>query len=314
VPEEAFVKRRDRPRRPHPATILIAVVAVALGLALATDYPYSVRDDLGRELTLARAPERIVAMVPSHAELVCALGACGRLVAVDDFSNYPEPVNALPRLGSAFAPDLEALVALEPDLVLVDEYSGLAGPLEALGIPVYAGTAQTLDELFALFGVVGAMLDREDAAALLSGRVRGTLDGVAAVTGAREPVTVYLELDATPYSVGPASFIGDLIARAGGITIVPAELGDFPQLDPEFVVAADPDLIVLADAPFGESLASLRQRPGWAQLGAVRAGAVVELSQAQVDLLNRAGPRVGEAVAMLAALFHPDLLPLVVRP
>lgn len=287
--------------------ILTLLLLLALPWAVATEYPFTVVDELGATVTLEVAPQRIVAMIPSHSELVCALAACERLVGVDDFSNHPEAVMALPHLGSAFSPNLEALVALEPDLVLVDEYSGIAEALAQLGIPVYAGTAQTLPELFALFETVGAMLDREDEAALLSGRVRGTIAGVGIVLGDREPVEVYYELDATPYSVGPGSFIGGLLALAGGATIVPADVGDFPQLDPEFVVASDPERIVLADAPFGESLATLRQRPGWASLSAVEGGAVIELTQAQVDVLNRAGPRIGEAVRLLAELLHPDL-------
>lgn len=281
--------------------------ALLLGGARATEYPLTVIDDLGREVTLTAEPQRLIAMVPSHTELVCALGACERLVAVDDFSNHPEAVNDLPHLGSAFTPDLEALVALEPDLVLVDEYSEMAAALSELGIVVYAGTPQSLDEIFDSYEIVGALLNREAEAALLADRVRGTIDAVAARTAGIEPVRVYFEIDATPYSVGPNSFIGLLLARAGGISIVPADLGDFPQIDPEFVVAADPEMIVLADAPFGESLATLRERPGWSALGAIEKGAVAELSQAQVDLLNRAGPRVGEAVQFLAQLLHPDL-------
>lgn len=297
--------------RVHSPSVLLAFLSLfcapLVGLALATEYPVTVIDDLQREVTLLQEPQRVISMVPSHTELVCALGLCERLVAVDDFSNHPAQVDALPHLGSAFSPDLEALVALAPDLVLVDEYSGLAEPLAALGIAVYAGTPQSYDDLFSTFATVGRLLDREDAAALLSGRVRGTVEAVAALTATRERVDVYYEIDATPYSVGPDGFLGTLIAKAGGATIVPAAFGDFPQLDPEFVVASDPDVIVLADAPFGETLATLRRRPGWAGLAAIASGRVVELSQEQVDLLNRAGPRVGEAVRLLAALFHPDL-------
>lgn len=286
---------------------LLLILAILSPLALATDYPFTVVDELGNAVTLEREPQRVIAMIPSHSELVCALAACERLVAVDDFSNYPASVSALPHLGSAFAANIEALVALEPDLVLVDEYSGLAEALAPLGIPVYAGTAQTLDEVFALFETIGGLLNRESEAALLAGRVRGTIAGVEQLLVGRETIEVYYELDSSPYSVGPDSFIGSLLALAGGATIVPADFGDFPLLDPEFVVAADPDLILLANAPYGESLASLRERPGWGGLSAVVAGAVVELTQNQVDVLNRAGPRLGEAVQLLAALLHPGL-------
>ena len=97
------------------------------------------------------------------------------------------------------------------------------------------------------------------------------------------------------------------MAKAGGANIVPPTMGDFPQLDPEFVVISDPEVIVLMDAPFGESLATIRERPGWASLTAIRLQRVAELESAQVDILSRPGPRVAEAVRLLAHLFHPDL-------
>lgn len=281
------------------------IVLLALGFATATDYPVTVVDDLGREVTLHAPPERVVAMMPSHTESVCAIAGCHLLVGVDEFSNHPADVADLPHLGSGFSPNLEALVALEPDLVLVDEYSGIADSLEPLGIPVFAGTPQTIEETYALFETLGRLLDQEASASLLAGRVQGQIAGVASrVRGAPEP-SVYYELDATPYTVGPGSFIGQLIAAAAGANIVPSELGDFPQVDPEFVIAADPEAIVLADAPYGESLASLRSRAGWDAIAAVEAGRVLELTQAEVDLLNRAGPRLGEAVLLLARWLHP---------
>ena len=135
---------------------------------------------------------------------------------------------------------MEAIVALEPDLVLADESSELAGALRQLGIPVYAGTAQTFDEVFDKFEVLGALVNRETEAALLRGRVEGGIRAISERASGLEPTTVYYEIDATPYSVGPESFIGALLGRAGGENIVTADLGEFPQLDPEYIVAADP--------------------------------------------------------------------------
>ena len=291
--------------RRRTSILLIASLLTTFLWAVATEYPVTVVDDLGREVTLERAPTRVVTMIPSHTETVCAIAGCDLLVGVDQFSNHPSEVADLPSLGSGFSPNVEAIVALEPDLVLVDEYSGLAEALTPFGIPVFAGTPQTLADTYQLFATIGLLLDAEDAAALVAGRVRGQIAGVAErVAGAPAPA-VYYELDATPYSVGPGSFLGQMIAAAGGDNIVPAELGDFPQLDPEFVVAQDPDIVLLADAPYGESLATLRERPGWSSIDAVADGAVIEMTQAEVDLLNRAGPRLGDAILLLARWLHP---------
>ena len=283
----------------------IALLVVAwVGVAWAV-WPIGVVDDLGREVRLAAVPQRIVSLVPSHTETVCALGACDRLVGRDTWSDHPAQVLALPDLGSAFAPDLEAIVALRPDLVLVDEYSGAVDALAPLGLTVYAGTPQRLEEVFETIERLGSLLGARTEAAVLAGRLRGELDGVAAVVAGRSRPSVFYEVDPAPYSVGPDGFIGRLIELAGGANILPAELGDFPLVDPEFVVAADPQVIVLADAPYGVDLAALRARPGWAELAAVRDGRVIEVTLAQVNVLSRAGPRIGEALRLLAGWFHP---------
>src|SRR5690554_5946419 len=286
---------------------LALLVAFALSAALAADYPVTVVDDLGREVTLSAAPERIVSMAPSHTEATCALAACDLLVGVDTWSNWPASVSQLPRLGDAFAPDMESLVALEPDLVLVDEYSGMHEPLTELGMTVYAGTPQTLAETFEYFELLGRMLDRETEATNLVGRLQGELDGVAAILEGVEGPTVFLELDPTPYSAGPNSYMGELLTLAGGVNVLDESLGDFPQVDPEYVVAADPDVILLTDAPFGVTAADVAARPGWSNLSAVRHGRVVELGTVLVDMLSRAGPRLGQAVVELARILHPAL-------
>lgn len=295
------------PTRTSRSAALRRVLTVALacvGIAHAA-WPVTVVDDLGRDVTLATAPLRIVSLVPSHTETVCALAACDRLVGRDTWSDFPSAVVALPDLGSAFAPDLEAIVALRPDLVLVDEYSGAAEALAPLGLVVYAGTPQRLEELFATVERFGWLLGARTEAAVLAGRLRGELDGVAAVVADLPGPSVFYEVDPSPYSVGPASFIGTLIGLAGGRNVVPDGLGDFPLIDPEFVVAADPQVIVLADAPYGVDAAAVAARPGWGAIAAVRDGRVVELSQEQSDVMSRAGPRVGEALRLLAGILHP---------
>jgi iron complex transport system substrate-binding protein len=292
----------------QPANFLRIVLPFLLTLVAFAHaaWPVQVVDDLGREVVMPRPPVRVVSMVPSHTELICALQACDRLVGRDTWSNYPHTVLPLPDLGSAFAPDLEMLVALRPDLVLVDEYSGMADALAGLGLVVFAGTPQQLADIFDITERIGALLGlSEEAADLISVLQREVAEVMAAVAG-RERPWVYYELDPSPYSVGPASYLGILIELAGGKTIVPAELGDFPLLDPETVVAANPAVIILGDAFYGIDAEALRSRPGWAAIDALRTGRVIELDQAASDMLSRAGPRVGEALALLARALHPE--------
>lgn len=301
---------RSLPPVPSAARALRALqVALATLVALTTAVGSAqgpVVDDLGRTVELAAPAQRVVAMIPSHTETVCALGACDRLVGVDTFSDHPAEVEDLPDLGNAFEADLEALIALEPDLVLSDEYSGLAEALVPLGIPVYAGTPQTAEEVWEVTAEVASLLGLEAEAALLIGRARGRVAVLAERAEGLPAPSVFVELDATPYSVGPGSYLGELLSLAGADNVVPAELGAFPQVDPELVIASDPDVILLLDAPYGVSAASVAARPGWSSLSAVERGSVLELDQGQVNLLTRAGPRLPDALEALLELLAPE--------
>ncbi|MEX2536705.1 MAG: ABC transporter substrate-binding protein [Trueperaceae bacterium] len=288
--------------------ILAAILLGAIfALGWAVDYPLSVTDDLGRQVTIEAEPQRVISLLPSHTETLCDLDACGKLVGVDDFSNYPPQVEELPDLGGLHNASIESIVSLEPDLVLLSENGELAQALSRLGVTVYAGSAQTYEELLDKFLLLGRLVNREDAAEALANRVQSEVEEVERLTTLLPAPSVYYEIDSTPYSVGPNSFIGVLITKAGAENIVDEGMGDFPRLDPEFIVDSAPELIVLGDAPYGESIETLRQRPGWQTIPAVAEERVHELTQEQVDILSRPGPRVAEGVRLLARLFHPGL-------
>ncbi len=289
------------------------LVALVSSLVNATTYPLMLTDKLNRTVTIEAEPVRIISMLPSHTETLCALEVCNKLVGVDDFSNYPEEVNGLPKLGGGLTgyqggPDVEAIVALEPDLVLVSEYGELAQLLEQAGLTVYAGSPTTYEDTFTYFDIIGEITNREIEAALLADNVQKEIEGIASLVASAEPVSVYYEIDATPYSIGPNSFIGVLLAKAGGQTIVTAEQGDFPQLDPEFIISSDPEAIILSDAPSGESIETLQARPGWENLQAITSNKVFAITKEQDDLINRPGPRIAEVVRLFAQMLHPDLV------
>ncbi len=287
---------------------LAALCAFALATSLVpTAVAQSVRvvDDTGRDVVLAAPALRVVSMVPSHTETLCALGACDRLVGRDALSDAPADALAAPTLGTAFAPDLEALVALAPDLVLSDGFAGLEDALAPFGIAVYAGTPQGLSDLGPYVDDLGALLGLPLEAAALADHLERGLEAVrVAVAGADRP-TVFVEIDATPYAAGPTSLVGAIVSIAGGEHVIDASLGAYPQVDPEAIVAADPEVILLMDAPYGVTAADVAARPGWADLRAVRDGRVVELTQDETDALSRPGPRLVQAAEALARRLHP---------
>ena len=158
--------------------------------------------NLVRTITIEAEPERIISMMPSHTETLCAMDACDKLVAVDDYSNYPAEAASLPKLGGGLTgeggPDLEAIVALEPDLVLVSEYGDLAMLLEQAGITVYAGTPQTFEDTFTFFEILGQISNREVEAVLLTEKVQRDIGAIEALLEKEVKATVYYEIDLNP--------------------------------------------------------------------------------------------------------------------
>jgi iron complex transport system substrate-binding protein len=254
-------------------------------------------DDRGRRLALRAPAERIVSLLPSLTETVCELGACARLVGTDRYSNWPASVRALPKLGGLEDAQVERIVALKPDLVLVANAPRLIERLESLGLPVLMLIPQSLADARRVAGVVGQALGDAQAGARLWQRLDARIDAAAArVPPALRGRSVYVEVASAPFAAGEASFVGALGARLGLVNIVPAALGAFPQLIPEFVLRAQPEVIVAPAAV----LAEMPARPGWAQLRSLRAGRTCALAPPQWDTLVRSGPRLAEAADALA--------------
>ena len=262
--------------------------------------PAGVRDDRGEVVQLARAPERIVTLMPALAESVCALGACDRLVGTDRFANWPEAVKALPKLGGMDDVSLEALVRLKPDLVLLGRSARLLPRLVALGIPVMAlepiNQAQVQHSLQRLAVVLG-LPEPEQRAAGVWQQVQTQLSQArAAMPPHSKGASVYFEAGSGGYAAGETSFIGELITVLGLRNVVPAHLGPFPQLSPEWVLRSQPDLIMMGQTP----LDPVQRRPGWSQLAAVKHNRVCQFTAEQGDVLVRPGPRMGEAAWLMA--------------
>jgi len=257
----------------------------------------AVLDDRGRTVTLRSSPRRIVSLLPSLTETVCELGACERLVGTDRYSNWPESVRALPKLGGLEDAQVERIVALKPDLVLVANAPRLIERLESLGLPVLMLIPQSLEDARRVAGVVGAALGDPAAGARLWQRLDARIDAAAArVPGAWRGRRVYIEVASAPHAAGEASFVGALVQRLGLGNIVPAALGAFPQLNPEFVLRAQPDVVIAAQAV----LAEMPARPGWAQLTALREGRTCGVAPGAWDTLVRSGPRLADAADAIA--------------
>lgn len=266
-------------------------------------YPVTVAAANG-DVTIEERPQAIISLSPTATEMLFALGAGDQVVAVDDQSNYPEqaPITDL----SGFTPNVEAIAALEPDLVVISFDPGdLVASLEALGIPVLLQpAAASLDDTYAQIEQLGVATGHVGDAAELVARMQSDIDEiVASVTPLAAPLTYYHELDPTFFTVTSATFIGQVYALLGLENIAdPADTDGYgyPQLSAEYIVDQDPDLVFLADTKCcGQSPETVAQRPGWSELTAVKTGAVVPLDD---DVASRWGPRVVDFLRQVAGV------------
>lgn len=269
--------------------------------------PIQVVDDRGRTVVLPSPPQRVVSILPSLTETVCALQQCHRLVGVDRFSNWPASVEALPRVGGGIDPNIEAIVALRPDVVLVATSSRGADRLESLGVRVVALEPKTHADVQRVMNTVAMVLGLPPAEAQrLWKQIEAGVDEAARSLPTTVGQTrVYFEVNRAPYAAGAASFIGETLTRLGAQNIIPPELGPFPKLNPEFVVRANPDVIMVGDRNF----AGLTDRPGWSRIAAVQRQQLCVFSVDEANVIVRPGPRMAEGARLMADCLNRHLAP-----
>jgi iron complex transport system substrate-binding protein len=283
---------------------LLGILGIALLLDAPTalvfaDGPIVLRDSAGHELHLDHSPQRIITLMPSLTETVCALGECALLVATDRYSDWPASVRRLPKTGGLYDAQIESIVSLKPDVVILAHAARVTERLRALGVPTFDCQTGAYADILRTVSALGILLDVPDRAAALNSNIEHAVD--AAAEGARLALhgrtpLVYYEIDNGPYAAGPASFIGELLARLGARNILTPDLGPFPKLNPEYVVRHNPDVIFISpkEAP------TLEQRPGWDQIRAVKEKRVCSFAPGLRDTIMRAGPRVAEGLQAMA--------------
>ena len=262
-------------------------------------FPLDVTDANG-VVTIEAMPENIVSLSSTGTEMLFAIGAGDQVVAVDEFSTYPEeaPVTDL----SGFTPNIEAIAEYEPDLVVISFDPGeLVTGLQAIGVPtLLLPTALSLDDSYGQLEVLGAATGHVEEAAEVVARMQADIDETVATTAIPAGVSFYHEVDATLFAASSNSFLGQVYSLLGMTNIADeadTEGSGFPQLSSEYIVSQDPDMIYLADVDFGVTPESLADRPGWSEMTAVQNGAIVPLDS---YLASNWGPRVVELLDLIA--------------
>ena len=270
-------------------------VLLCFASLLAPAHALQVTDDRGVTISLPAAPQRIVSLLPSLSETVCALGQCVRLVGVDRYSDYPPSLQKLPQMGGGVDPNIESIVAVKPDVVLMAKSSRAGERLEALGLKVMALEPKTHADVQRVMLKLGQLLEVQDAPRIWRAIDAGVSAAAQSLPASVRGTRVYFEVNQGPYAASESSFIGETLTRLGVQNIVPAQLGPFPKLNPEYIVRANPDLIMIGQ----RSADGLQSRPGWHSIRALREQRVCVFPTEDANVLVRPGPRMAEGARLM---------------
>ena len=272
-------------------------------------FPVAVEDPVGNMVRLASAPQRIISLSPAHTEILYALGLGERVVGVTIYCDYPPEVGAKPKVGAYTTIDLAKVMEQRPDLVLAipDQMAEAVPAIQAEGIPVYVAQPVTVGDTLETILTVGHMTGREGEAQALVSAMHDRIESLQARLASGQRPRVFWEASPALISPGPGTLLYDVIETAGGESITRGVEAPWVQLDPAVVAELDPEVILLADADEGMTVARAGARPGWAEVSAVQTGRV--LAVADKEIFARPGPRLIEAIEFLVAAFYPELAP-----
>ncbi len=277
-----------------------------------TTYPLTIKDATGYDFTFKEQPKRIVSISPAETEALFALGLDQQIVGVSEYDNYPEGVKSKARIGGVSKPDVEAVVALRPDVVFtgISSSEALVKELRAAGIPIFKTTPKTIDDVMSNIELYGKITNRQAEAKQVTDhmreQVKSVTDAVASLTPEQKK-KVYIEFS-PGWTVGKGEFMDEMITLAGGTNIAGNTTG-WHEINEEAIVAADPDVILYSkqsmDATTNQTLDQIiRARSGWNKIKAIQNNQLFGLDD---DLVSRPGPRVTDGLVEIAHAIYPNL-------
>ncbi len=277
-----------------------------------TTYPLTIKDATGYAFTFKEQPKRIVSISPAETEALFALGLDQQIVGVSEYDDYPEQVKTKARIGGVSKPDVEAVVALRPDVVFtgISSSEALVKELRAAGIPIFKTTPKTIDDVMSNIELYGKITNRQAEAKQVTDhmreQVKSVTDAVASLTPEQKK-KVYIEFS-PGWTVGKGEFMDEMITLAGGTNIAGNTTG-WHEINEEAIVAADPDVILYSkesmDTNTKQTLDQIiRARSGWNKIKAIQNNQLFGLDD---DLVSRPGPRVTDGLVEIAHAIYPNL-------
>jgi ABC-type Fe3+-hydroxamate transport system substrate-binding protein len=257
----------------------------------------TVRDDLGRDVSVSRAVERVISLAPSVTEMVYAVGSGEKLVGVTTYCNFPDATKSIEKVGDTQTPDIERIIALRPDVILVSTDSQLQSFMQTLderGIAVYVIQSNDVEDVFSDMVRLGTLLGTEAAAETVVKSLKSRVDALGG-TSDSAPSKVFVQISREPlFTIGADSFITKLVEKAGGVSVTRDVPTGYPKLSKETAAASDPDVIILSDSEDNRE-----PNDAFKKSKAFKNGSIYRID---ADILSRPGPRMVDALEQMARM------------
>lgn len=293
--------------------LLVLILSVGCGAAKESKEKNFavVTDQMKREVNVKSAPQRIVSLSPSNTEIAFALGLGDKMVGVTDYCNYPKEALKIAKVGGFSTPNMETVLAMQPDLVLAgNKHEEQVKKLEEMNIPVLVLVPESMDEVFEAMTMIGKATGKSQEADALISDMKNRLKTIESKVGSipeQDRVRVYYEVSSDPLmSAGSASIINEVISLAGGKNIFADLTERYPKVSQEVLIERDPQFILYPGSHGSEGFDpnKIKARPMWDKITAVKENKFFNVN---ADTISRPGPRLVEAVENLAAIFYPEL-------
>lgn len=270
-------------------------------------YPMEVEDQFGNKVTIENEPKTIVSLAPSHTEILFSLGLGDKVVGVTEYCDYPEEAKSKEKVGSFTGVNIERIIELNPDIVFQfgpgDEE--VNAKIRDAGIALLCYEPDSIDEVINLIESIGKMTNTQDEATKVVNDMKAKRDEIVNKVKDKEKVKVFYEIWDDPLmAAGPGSFMDELMTLAGGENIAGDAEGEYPQFDIEQLIERNPDVYLGAKDSEEKTVESIKERPGFENINAVKNDRVYLLDP---NIVSRPGPRIIDALELVAKSIHPDV-------
>ena len=291
--------------------VLLSLVLVLVACSPANPPgPGAVIDGLGRSVNIEETPQRIVSLAPSNTEILFALGLGEKVVGVTEYCNYPPEALNKEKIGGYSTPDIEKIIALQPDLILANSIHAeeVIPALEEIDLTVFALAAENVDGILEDIRMVGKITGSEDEASKLATEMENRIEAITDVTKDLEerPRVFYITWHDPLFSVGSETTIQELVEKAGGANIF-QDITGHGTVDLEEVIARDPQVIIACTGHGSAQAEPLEWAKEEPRLGVTEARKSNRIYQIDADLISRTGPRIVDALEEFAWFIHPEL-------